>query len=111
MNPARISAVILSLVLVGCGPQGPAPSTVENRGPTNASLGYRIDLKEATNFTGFPSLNQVVLTPEANQLSIAASGNDPSIVLPPLALTAPLQFAVRVELTTPADTLVEVFYV
>lgn len=110
MNSARISAVILPLLLVSCGQRESGVSPVENHGPHNAALGYRIDLKEATNFTGFSSLNQVVITPEPDQLLIAAAGNDPSIVLTPLALTPPVQFALRIDLTTPGETLVEVFY-
>jgi hypothetical protein len=110
MNSARILAVVVSLVLVGCGPKDSATVVSETRGPHNAALGYRIDLKETTNFTTFPSLNQVVLTPEADQLVISAAGSDPSIVLPPLALTPPVQFALRIEMTAPAETLVEVFY-
>jgi hypothetical protein len=110
MNSARILAVVLSLVLAGCGPNDSASTAGETRTPHNAALGYRIDLKETTNFTTFPAVNQVTLTPEGDQLVISATGNDPSIVLPPLALTPPVQFAVRVEMTTPAETLVEVFY-
>ena len=108
MNSARISVVILSILLAACGQQDSAPK--QDRAPHNAALGYRIDLKETTNFTAFQGLNQVTLTPEGDHLLIAASGTDPSIVLPALALTPPVQFAVRVEMTTPADTLVEIFY-
>jgi hypothetical protein len=79
-------------------------------GPRNAALGNHLDLKATTRFTGFGVVTQATVSPQADQLLITASGNDPSIVLPPVALNPPIQFALRVDLTTPADTLVEVFY-
>lgn len=113
MKFARIAGVTLSIGLLGCSRATDAvPPTPTNNAtsPQNASLGYRIDLKEAATFAGLTALNQVALTPQPNECVIVSSGNDPSVGLPGLTVAPPIQFAVRAELTAPADTLVEVYY-
>ena len=69
-----------------------------------------MDLKELTHFVGFAAVAQATITSQPDQLVIAVSGNDPAVALPPIAMTPPIQFALRVELTAPANSLAEVFY-
>ena len=110
---ARIAALTLSIGFLGCSrATDSVPSTPTNNAasPQNAALGFRIDLKEAATFASLTALNQVVLAPQPNECAIVSSGNDPSVGVPGLAVARPIQFAVRAELTVPAETLVEIYY-
>lgn len=112
MNFARIASVMLATILWGCGQKDSSPETqTENAvAPQNAALGYHMDLKELSHFVGFVAVAQTTITSQSDQLIIAASGNDPAVTLPPIAMAPPIQFALRVELTAPANSLAEVFY-
>jgi hypothetical protein len=112
MRKFLIPSLFLALVLGGCKPNDPMASAtdVPQTAAHNAALGFRIDLKEAVTFAHFTALNQVTLSPDNEKLVIKASGIDPSIGIPPITSKQLSQFAVRIDLTTPVDTLVEIFY-
>jgi len=78
--------------------------------PPIAALGYHLDLKEGAGFGALTALNQVSLNPQPNQCIIVSSGTDPSVGLPALTVSPPIQFALRAELTVPAETVVEIYY-
>jgi hypothetical protein len=110
-KPLTIS-LLFALVLAGCNPtdQTAAENTAAQPTRQNAALAFRIDLKEAVSFAAFTALNQATLTPDNDKLAIKASGIDPSIGIPLITVKPGAQFAVRIDQTTPVDTLVEIFY-
>lgn len=107
MNFARLALFGLSIILLGCDQTNSVPTSTE---PQNAALGYHADFKADIQYSGFTPLNQVVLKPYSGELVITSSGTDPSVGLPLVELAPPVQFAMRIEMTGPADTLVEVYY-
>jgi hypothetical protein len=90
------------VLLMGCNRPEPVPRQ-------NGALGYRLEIKNS-GAGSFTALNQATLTPEADHLTIKATGNDPSIGLPPLSIRPGAQVAVRLDVTVPSDTLVELYY-
>jgi hypothetical protein len=113
MKFAYLAGLIVCAGLFGCGRTTDSASGVAANNvtiPPVAALGYRIELKEAAGFGALTMLNQVSLNPQPMQCVMVSSGNDPSIGLPRLTVAPPIQFAVRAELTVPAETMVEMYY-
>jgi hypothetical protein len=112
MRKSLLTTLSLACFLAGCNR---TDQTVPESSPArsvrqNAALGFRIDLRAASSFAAFTALNQATLTPDGDKLAIKASGVDPSIGIPSIAVKPGSQFAVRIDQTTPVDTLVEIFY-
>ena len=107
----RLTAVACLLLFISCKPQQTVmPVNVPKAVPDNAGLGQHLDLKVTPGFAAFKEMNQATLAPQADELAITASGTDPSIALPQFGITPPVRFAVRIDLTVPANTLAELFY-
>lgn len=101
-------AVLASFVLSACSREVAPPSN--GQAQTTAGLPFNLPLGKAQNFAGFTVLNQVTLAPEADRLVVTSTGEDPQVALPGLKITNPAQFAAIVEITTPVDTVVQLFY-
>jgi hypothetical protein len=113
VNTTRLLVLLVGFSFAGCAPSNdkPAPPPAETKQavPQSAGLGYALDLKAATHFQGFAALNQATIAPSADQLVITSSGNDPQLTIPAVAVR-PSQFAARIEVTVPADTVVQLYY-
>jgi hypothetical protein len=110
MKFLRASVVGLCIIMASCREKESVAVRLENNGTQNAALGYHINLKKSGGFAHCRELNQVAVTAQDDQLIMSASGVDPSLLLPALSMSPPLQFALEIDLTTPADTSVEIFY-
>ena len=111
MRKSLLASLFFGLALTGCNrtDQAPSEANTAQLPRQNGALGFRIDLKEAATFAGFTALNQATLAPD-NEKLVKASGTDPFVGLPPIAVKRGVQFAVRIDQTAPVDTLVELYY-
>lgn len=104
----RCALPLMLLFCVGCS-QDVQP--VQNAPiQTTGGLSFSLQLGKPQKFAGFSGLNQVTLAPEADSLVVKSTGDDPQITLPAVKLVNPSQFAAIVEITTPVDTAVQLFY-
>ena len=121
---------LLAFAMAGCGPSSdnsnanlstssvtPAPSVaprpvvrpqVELAAAFDASTETILDLKSPGDLTRLKALRQVNLSAAANGLNITASGDDPSLLLPPFCEGK--QSILQVVIDTPVDTPVQLFY-
>ncbi len=114
MTSTRLFLTALCLISLGCGrsdkTQGDRGQETIAAAPKTAALSHSLDLKALNHFSGFSSLNQASVTASGDQLVIVSSGNDPQVALPSVNVTGPSQFAARIEMTSPIDTLVQLYY-
>ena len=74
----------------------------------DASTETILDLKSASDLTKLKALRQVDLSTGANGLNVIASGDDPSLLLPPFCEGK--QSILQVVIDTPVDTQIQLFY-
>lgn len=125
---ARYSAAVLAgALMAGCDPANdapggesvlqPAPSTVttasdasqeELEAEFNSSRAILAEAKTQAVFSQFKAGQQVQLTSGWNNLTIQATGDDPQFHLP--AFAAGRHFIIQVMVKSPADTLMQMYY-
>lgn len=114
MTTSRLLILLFCFITVGCQPTNEknTVSSAEKKAgvPQNAALGRNLDLKTTTHFAGFAAMNQANVTADADRLIITSSGEDPQIAIPKITIVRPSQFAARVEMTVPKDTVVQLYY-
>jgi len=70
----------------------------------------RLSLPHPGPASGIVGNSQVTMVPGSEGLVLQASGDDPNLVLPAFAFDPHSSLVVRVELTSPAETVLELFY-
>jgi hypothetical protein len=66
--------------------------------------------RESNGFAGFAPLHDVELNAVARELRIVASGSDPYLLLPRIALAEGRSGILRIDIEVPDDTALQVFY-
>jgi hypothetical protein len=107
---------LLAFAMAGCGRSNDAtnvtPPSVKPQAELaaafDASTEIILDLKSPSDLTKLKALRQVNLSTAANGLNITASGDDPSLLLPPFCEGK--QSILQVVVDTPVDTPIQLFY-
>ena len=121
-RPRQVHMVLLAVIalaLSGCGDtREPAASgggdlptglpQAELAAAFEASSAAIFEARTAAELAQIRAGNQVSLAPSDSGLRVVATGNDPSVALPPFA--AGKKFILQITIDSPADTGIQLFY-
>ena len=115
MNPhlhMRNSRLVLLLfpILISACDSGPGISVTDAEASTVENNVLAFSLAANLRAEDFPHSNQMIVEAVADGLLFQSLGEDSYVVLPPIQRSPSGPLAVRLDLTSPADTVVELFY-